>query len=129
MQILIDTSVIIDYLRQKQKENTLLYRLVAGRDQPNISILTHTELYAGKSVWENKTALENLDKILSSLKIIPFTLKMSFAAGEIRSTHNIDLVDAIIAATAIEEKLPLFTLNKKHFEKIREIKLYKAIEE
>lgn len=123
MRILIDTSVIIDFLRQKNKEKSDLYRLVFEKNQIYISIFTHTELYAGKSVWENKVAKEDLEKILSGLKIISFSSEQSLLAGEIRAKYNIDLVDAIIAATCIIEKLPLLTFNKKHFKNIKNLKL------
>jgi predicted nucleic acid-binding protein len=47
-------------------------------------------------------------------------------AGEIRAKNNIDLIDATIAATAVSEKLPIVTLNKKHFQKIPGLKLIRV---
>lgn len=123
MQILIDTSVIIDFLRQNNKKNTSLYKLVSEENQLFISIFTHTELFSGKSVWRNKKALEELDKVLSGIKILPYSIEISQFAGEVRAKYAIDLIDAIIASTAILSKLPLSTLNNKHFQKIPNLKL------
>jgi predicted nucleic acid-binding protein len=123
MQILIDTSIIIDFLRQKNKKSTQLYKLVANDNQLAISILTHTELYSGKSVWSSKKAAEELDKILVGIKVLPITPQISTMAGEIKVKNSIDLIDAVIASTGVIEKLPLLTLNKRHFQKIKKLKL------
>lgn len=45
-------------------------------------------------------------------------------AGKIRASYNVNLIDAVITATALTEKLPLATINTKDFEKIRGIRLY-----
>jgi len=123
MQILIDTSIIIDFLRQKNKKSTQLYKLVANDNQLAISILTHTELYSVKSVWSSKKAAEELDKILVGIKVLPITPQISTMAGEIKVKNSIDLIDAVIASTGVIEKLPLLTLNKRHFQKIKKLKL------
>lgn len=123
MQILIDTSIIIDFLRRENKKDTVLYNLVSEKNSLSVSIFTHTELYSGKSVWQNKKALEELNKILEGLKIVPFSKEISLLAGKIRAKNGVDLVDAIIASTAIIQKLPLSTLNKKHFQNIQNLKL------
>lgn len=56
-------------------------------------------------------------------KILPLEEKTSERAGEIRARYNVDIVDAIIAATALIHKLTLATLNIKDFEKIEEVSL------
>ena len=53
-EVLLDISVIIDFLRRKKKEQTVLYLLVEGDYDLSIFLITHTELYAGKSVWEKQ---------------------------------------------------------------------------
>jgi len=50
---------------------------------------------------------------------------ISMRAGEIKAKYNLDLIDAIIGATAILHNLDLVTLNIKDFEKIRGIKLFR----
>lgn len=124
-KILIDTSIIIDYLRQKDKSKTLLYFFGSHHYQIYISIITHSESYAGKSIWERKAAMEVLEKLLSNIEILPLEEKISKKAGQISANNNnLEIVDAIIAATAISHKLDLATLNVKDFEKIKNIKLF-----
>lgn len=123
-KILIDTSIIIDFLRQKDKKNTLLYCFGRQKYQLYASIITHAESYAGKSIWENKQALEILEKLFSNIKILPLEEKISKKAGRISAKNGLEIVDAIIAATALSSELDLATLNIKDFKKIKGLKLY-----
>lgn len=123
-KILFDTSVIIDFLRRKDKRNSLLYFLAAHKYQLAVSIITHTELYAGKSVWENKTARKELAELFSGMQIFPLTEEISEKAGEIRARQSTNLLDAIVAATASMHKLELSTLNRKDFEHIKKLELF-----
>lgn len=80
-KLLLDTSVIIDFLRRKNKSETLLYKLSA--EDLYISIVTHTELYSGKSVWQRVKFKRELEQLLSGVAIIPLVIGISKKAGEI----------------------------------------------
>ena len=123
-ELLLDTSIIIDFLRRKDKENSTLFTLVQEKRKLAISIITHTELYAGRSVWERKEALEELEKLFSGVNILPLQEEVSRKAGEIKAKFGVGLLDAIIAATALTNKLDLATLNIKDFEKIKVVSIY-----
>lgn len=123
-KILLDTSVIVDLLRRSDRENSLLYK-VADK-YLSISIIVHTELYAGLKVWQEKALRTTLEEVLSKITIIALEPKISELAGKIKAyNNNTSLPDAIIAATAISGGLPLATLNIRDFEKIDGIKLLK----
>ena len=116
-KILLDTSIIIDFLRRKDKSDSLLNKI--SNNFLYISIVTHTELYAGKSIWEREEAKQELEKFLSIMKVIPLVEEISQMAGRIKAYNmNISTLDCIIAATARTHKLDLATLNIKDFEKI-----------
>lgn len=122
---LLDTSVIIDFLRRKDKEDSLLFRL--AEEDLSISIITHTELYAGRSVWERKDAMKELEDLFSDMTVLPLQQDVSKRAGSIKAQHpRINLLDCIVAASAIVHNLSLVTLNMKDFEPIQEIKLYRG---
>ena len=124
-RIIVDTSVIIDFIRYKDKSKTIFHKLNQNNDV-YISIITHSELYAGKSVWEKSKARIILEKILSNLYIVGISENISILAGKISFEYNTSIVDAVIAATAISNKFPLATLNLKDFEKINGLSLYKV---
>ena len=124
-KILVDTSIIIDYLRQKDKSKAVFVRLEQYRNTLLASIITHTECFSGKSIWEKKEAMEALKLLFFDIKILSLNEKASEEAGRIRAQYGRNISDAIIAATAIYHKLELATLNIKDFEKIKGLKLFK----
>lgn len=125
--ILVDTSLVIDLLRRQDKQNSWLYDLAIQRVDISASILTHTEFYSGASVWDDKKAKQDLEKILKGIKLIGVSESISKQGGKLRMLNSIDLVDAIIAATAVENDLPLATLNPKHFKKIAGLRLAEKV--
>lgn len=123
MKILLDTSILIDHIRQKETNQTPLYKLSEGGHEFCISILSHTECYSGKSIWERKNAKEALEAILSNIKILPLDIGVSKKAGEIRAKYSVGVGDAVIAATALIHELPIATLNSKDFQKVERVKI------
>lgn len=119
--ISLDTSIIIDFLRRKDKEKSLFYKLT--EEKLSISIITHTELFGGKSIWENEETRLALDEVLEGLKILPLTEEISERAGYIRAHEEKTLFDSIIAATALHYDLELATFNRKDFENIKGIRV------
>ena len=126
-KILLDTSVIIDFIRRRDKENTLLFNLSKKGYKLHISVLTHTELYSGKNVWRNIEAEQDLEKLFYGMHILPLETEISKKAGEIRAKNNTTIIDAIIAGTAINHGLNLATLNLKDFEDIEGLRLFSNI--
>lgn len=122
-KVLIDTSVLIEFLRFKRKK-TLYEEILARKWRPVVSFITPAELWAGRSVWESKKKAELLETLLSGVEIIfpsVYTLKLS---GKLRAKYRISLLDAFIASAAIEKNLPLVTLNVKDFKKIKKVKIF-----
>lgn len=124
-KVLLDTSILIDFLRRKKKTDSLFVRLLQQQYQLYISIVTHTELFSGKKIWENEKLHSEIEILCSGLHILPLETEISKKAGKIRAQNNTTIMDAIIAATAINHGLSLVTLNLKDFENIEEIFLHK----
>ena len=124
--VILDTSVLIDYLRRSEKVDSLLPEFIQlhQKDKTAISILTIQELYAGKSSKEMKKEQRFL-KVVSLLEILPYTYETAKLAGEIVRDLGkpMGFPDAAIAATAILNKAKLLTLNKKDFHLIKNLKL------
>lgn len=125
-KILVDTSVIIDYLRRKEKDKSLFYQVFSEeKHQPVIALVTVTELWAGKSM-ERKENLKFVEKLIEKCEMLFPNLKTAKTAGEIlrKTDPKISIQDAQIAALALENKLLLLTLNKKDFQRVKRIKFY-----
>jgi predicted nucleic acid-binding protein len=120
--VIVDTSVIIDHLRQSDKTKTLFTCLIS-KETLAISIVTYAELYSGQSVWNSVKASQTVEKLCDNLCILPITQEIAKMAGKIKSSHDLDLVDCLIAATSISNKISLSTLNLKHFQPIPSISL------
>lgn len=115
MRLLIDTDVLIDYLRAQAGVVSYLEGLTDA-DTLLISAMTVAELYAGVRDGAERTAL---DSFVQAFEVIPVSDKVAIYGGLLRrdyaKSHNTGLADAIIAATAEIEQAHLVTLNKKHF--------------
>ena len=122
-KLLLDTSVIIDFLRRKDKSESLFYKI--SEEDLYISIISHTELFAGKSIWENQEARNILSEVFSGTTIIPLTEDISEKAGYIRAHNQSNsLIDSIIAATSITSDCKIITLNTKDCEQVEGIDIY-----
>lgn len=122
-EVLLDTSVLIDFLRRGGGKMTWFYELAKASDRLVISAMTQAELYSGKRIWKSKVAMRELTDLLSGIEVLPLSGSVSKLAGKLRAESGKDLMDMIIAATALENKLKLATVNKKHFKKIRGLRL------
>ena len=125
-RILIDTSVIIDFLRKKNKQNSFLWKLKENNCRCFISIITVFELHVGAKTEQHKQDLLNL---LKYFEIISFTYEIALLSANIykklKSENKlINFNDIFIGATAISINLPLTTLNEKHFNRLG-VKIYK----
>jgi predicted nucleic acid-binding protein len=100
--ILLDTSILIEALRNKNKQATRLYNLASRGEALAISSITVYEFRNGMTP-ANETLCE---QVLSSMTILPFDDNAARIASVIyqtlKSQHNlIDIADILIAATAI----------------------------
>lgn len=121
-KILIDTSILIEFLRVKKKE-TFYEKILTKKWRPVVSFITPAELWAGSSVWQSKSKARILEITLSGIEIIFPSFSTLKLSGKLRAKYKISLLDAFIASNAIEEKLPLATLNLKDFKKIKKLKI------
>ncbi|MFZ2658011.1 MAG: type II toxin-antitoxin system VapC family toxin [Victivallales bacterium] len=124
-RILIDTSVIIDYLRRKNKEKSLFFTLVSDNQKLFISSVSVFELLAGA---DNQQKTGDVETILSFLEIIDFNCviarKSSIYYQSLKKRNcQLEFRNLFIASTAIVYDLHVATLNVRHFSRIPEIKI------
>lgn len=122
--ILLDSSIIIDFFRKRNKEKTHLYKITDRFKVIAISSISHYEIGIGN----RKSHHDFWTELTSNLHVIPFDKRCSEIATEIylhllRNNNMIDMADIFIGATAIHLNIPLATLNIKHFKRIDGIQL------
>ena len=117
--ILVDASILIDYYRKTNKENSAWIGLIDRGYEFAISAITKYELYSGAA----QSQIEFWNSILLAIPIIPFDESCVDTAVQINSAlkrkrKQIALADLFIAATAMNQNLSIATLNKKYFDRI-----------
>ena len=113
-EIVVDTSVLIEFLRVSDRKT--VYETILDKGfLPVLSFITVSELWAGKSVWEEERLRTVLEKLISGVKVVYPNYEALTHSGKLRAEHGISLLDCFIASLALDRKLPLVTLNKKDF--------------
>lgn len=113
---LLDTTTIIDYLRDKGGVPGLLEQLCTAGGLLCCCPVNIIEVYEGMKDKE-KTAT---DEFLNSLKCCEITQEDGYIAGNLKRKYSkmgitLSTADVLIAATAIKHHLTLVTNNAKHF--------------
>lgn len=121
MPFLIDSNVLIDVSRGKIEA----IQFVDALPEPwSISQVTSLELIVGA---RDKREAASIDNLLSLYPVAPLTESTGSLAYALLRTyaksHGLDVFDSLIAATAMENRLTLVTLNRKHYQMIEGLKL------
>jgi predicted nucleic acid-binding protein len=122
--VVVDTSIFIDYLRAKDKRNTVLFR-VPDNQRIYISSVTLYELLMGAT---DRQKIKDVHLLTDDTIILPFDEEVSIRASEIyhdlrKSNTMIEFRDIFIASTCLIHDLPIMTANKKHFQRIKGLKM------
>jgi predicted nucleic acid-binding protein len=121
MPYLVDTNIVVDVTRGIAQAADYLDSL---SEAWSVSTITCLELLVGART-QRETA--DLDLVLSGFRAIPPSEDIARRAYYLIKTyarsHGLDTLDALIAATALEEGLTLATKNRKHFHMIAGLKL------
>lgn len=118
--LLIDTDVIIDYLREHVDAVAYLESLT---NPLLLSVVTVAELYSGVREGEERKALE---AFISAFEVVSVSEEIAVTGGlnrrDYSKSHKVGLADALIAATAKIRGATLVTLNTKHFPMLASVK-------
>lgn len=118
----IDSNILIDAM------NGVVDAVAFLREQQEtsvqISIVSAMELIAG---CRDKTEMAELQKFFQRCTFLPITATASRVAFQLIESfylsHGLVLPDALIAATALEHDLTLYTRNMRHFRMIPQLKV------
>ena len=117
--IMIDTSIIIDHLRKRNKQKSILFQVVDSH-LLHAPTIVEFELFAGAT---NAAKRQDVQRVLEPCTILPLTSEIAQHAAHLyqqlkQSNQVLEIRDLFIAATAIIHGYPLMTLNAKHFARI-----------
>jgi len=123
MNYILDTCILIDYLRGEPS----VYDFLATNEDVRLSMSTITmmELMLGAL---NKREVNYIQKAFKTIDIIYINEDISKLAESFiirySKSHNLQIDDALIAATSIKTNLQLITYNVSDFKYIPDIQLY-----
>ncbi len=121
--ILLDTNVLIEILKDNPETQQKLAKLQAPF---SISSITAMELIYGA---RNKRETQKLSQFIQLFDLVQVNESISATAlqliTEYAKSHTLDIPDALIAATAIENNASLLTYNVKDFKYIPQLTLIK----
>ena len=120
--MLVDTDVLIWHLRGYPQATRRLEQL----NPLTLSAVSYLEVLQG---MRNKAELTAVKKmlVLRRATIWPLTETITQRATELMEmltlSHGLQMGDALIAATALDQQMPLLTGNVKHFSAVSGLKL------
>lgn len=120
--ILCDTNIFISAFNNRA--DTIAQLEEIGFDNILLSAITVMELYQGMG---NKQELAQMKKRIKYYDVLPIDTFISEQAialiAQFKLSHNLQIPDAIIGASAVVYQIDLFTYNYKDFNFMPNIKL------
>ena len=114
--LLVDSSVLIDHLRRDVRAVRRLRSAVEAGDELWSVAVVRTEILAGARKGEEEAIAE----LFGEFRWLEVSVHLAEAAGRLvaqyrRSYPGVDMVDYLVAASAIELAAEVLTQNVKHF--------------
>src|SRR6058998_749960 len=123
--ILCDTNILIEFYKGNSEIIDELQK--TGFVNLAVSVVTIGELFYGA---RDKQELGRIQKQLSLINRISLDADISsrflVLLEEFAPSHKLSVPDALIAATALSQDIPLYILNLKDFRFIPNLKLHQA---
>ena len=119
VRILVDTDVFIDYFNAGQHAGVLDDR----RATIYYSVVTRKELLGKLGLKDSER--QAIVDALRRFRLVPLTPAIAARYTAVRRrTPGLERADALIAAKALDKRLPLMTRNWRHFRRVPGLTLY-----
>jgi tRNA(fMet)-specific endonuclease VapC len=128
-QLCLDTNTIIDYLKGREPGVSAVERVVKEYNCC-ISSITVYELLFGVARVKREIGEQAL---LGVMTILPFDNAVAKRAASLHAeliiqNQDIGIKDIFIAATCLEQGIPILTANEKHFSRVTGLKVITPVE-
>ena len=121
--VVVDADVMIEVLRKNPAVASYL-RNDIGAFNIVLSAVTIAEIQQGAT---NKESLQQINRLLKQYIILPIDHHVSNLFSNLVQkyvlSHDTDIGDTFVAATALHYQLPLLTMNHKHYKHIPNLQL------
>ena len=122
--ILLDTGILIEFFRKKNKAKSILYQLSLQPFEFKVAAISYYEILLGS----NDSQKDFWGQFFDRIQVLPFDSVAAGIAAEIyqqlkSENQLIDIADILIGSIAISNQISLATLNSKHFIRINKLKL------
>jgi predicted nucleic acid-binding protein len=126
MTRLLDTTVLVDLTRGSVEAAQFLDREFSSGEPLLTSVVSAMELLVG---CRDQQEVDRMQKTLGRVAVIQLTPAISQQAYDLIAqygkSHGMVIPDALIAATALVEGLPLVTHNDRHFIMIAGLQIHR----
>lgn len=120
--LILDTDVLIEVLRDQ--DGVIEWLKSIGSLEIGISVLTRMELVQGA---QNRKEQELIIAELERYQVVHLALTDSERAmrwfEKHYLSHGVEIIDCMIAASAVRLDLPLYTFNQKHYRVLPKLNL------
>ena len=121
--VIVDADVVIEVLRKNPAVTSYL-RNDIGAFNIVLSAVTIAEIQQGAT---NKEGLQQINRLLKQYIILPIDHPISNIFSNLVQkyvlSHDTDIGDTFVAATALHYQIPLLTMNYKHYKHIPALQL------
>lgn len=122
--LVVDTDLVIDFLRGHGPGSSLVRRLIAER-RFRITAITAFELRVGADFLTRRDDILRLGRS----RTFPLDPAAALRAGEVAAAlrtagNDIGMADCLQAGICLKFDLPLATRNRKHFERVAGLRLF-----
>ena len=117
-EYLIDSNAIIDFFNYSLPKSGIDFLLSLD---PIISIITEIEIFGKVGLSESE--IDKLRQFIKTAMVYDVDKVLASKTIDLRFKHKIKLPDAIIATTAIHNKLILITRNVSDFDKVEGLEI------
>jgi hypothetical protein len=116
VSVLIDSDVVIEVLRGRDQAILAQWSELADSHSPIlVSPITFAEIGAGAFASE----MQSISRFFARLTCVEIDQKIGQLAGEYlrhySKSHSLKIADALIAASAVQSHVALWTRNRKHY--------------
>lgn len=126
--MILDTSFIIDLMKNNGNALEKAKELERSSLPVRATAISVFELWQGLEDIQNEKKREKIELFLSSMGLLSFDVYSAKKAGTLyaeleRKGETIEPEDCMIAGIALFHDETILTRNKKHFEKIKNLKI------